>query len=74
MVRAEISLGTAGAVRAELLDVMGRRVSDVHAATYAQGTHSVDLRSSTAIRPGIYFVRVTLGGILEAHQKVVVLQ
>jgi hypothetical protein len=51
----------------ELLDVMGRRVTERTVGALGAGRHSIDLGESQRLRPGLYFVRLTQG----ANQRIV---
>lgn len=52
--------GVAGPVRAEAFDALGRRMAVVYDGTAPAGVPLTLVLDGTALRPGLYFVRVTM--------------
>ncbi|MBE0645743.1 MAG: VWA domain-containing protein [Bacteroidetes bacterium] len=59
-VRFQFSLTTAGSVRLELFDLLGRCVATVVDNDFSPGSHLADY-SPSSLNPGIYFYRLTNG-------------
>ncbi|MBI5708950.1 MAG: T9SS type A sorting domain-containing protein [Candidatus Eisenbacteria bacterium] len=57
----EFSLRDGSPARLELMDVAGRVLNSRQVGSLGPGTHAVDLSEGGALRPGIYFLRLTQG-------------
>jgi hypothetical protein len=75
--RIELTLPASSFVRADVLDLSGRRVATLASTTFSAGTHSLAWDGRTArggpAPPGIYLVRVSSSGF-ESTQRIVRLQ
>ena len=69
----EFALRDGSPARLELMDVAGRVLTSKQVGTLGPGTHTLDLAEDGALRPGIYFLRLTQGGS-EARTRVAVLR
>jgi hypothetical protein len=67
----EFTMRTAGEARADLFDVAGRHVAGRSLGRVAAGPNRARLEAVAALRPGIYWVRVSAGAE-SATRKVVV--
>jgi hypothetical protein len=68
----EFALRDGGPATLELADVAGRVVTSRQVGTLGPGTHSLDFSSGGALRPGVYFLRLTQG-TMEVRARAVVL-
>jgi len=57
-----VALPGAGPARLEMLDVMGRVITERDLGSMGAGRHSVDLSAQGRFAPGVYMLRVTQGG------------
>ena len=75
--RVELTLPVTSFVRAEVIDLSGRRIATLASETFSAGTHSLAWDGHTArggpAAPGIYLVRVKWSGF-ESTQRIVRLQ
>jgi hypothetical protein len=60
--RIELTLRDASAARLELIDVAGRALITRQVGPLGPGRHALDMTDAPALRPGIYFLRLTQGG------------
>lgn len=67
------SLRDASVARFELVDVAGRVLISRQVGMLGPGAHSLDLLEGGALRPGIYFMRLTQGGS-EVRARAVVIR
>lgn len=68
--RVMLDLQQAGAVRMDLLDVLGRSIHVFHDGNMAQGRHQVEVPMGQ-LRSGMYFVRLQQGSIVRVERFVV---
>jgi hypothetical protein len=68
--RVTFTLPSEAPARLELLDLAGRRMKQVDVGAMGPGTHSVTLTRGARLEAGVYFVRLTQGG-LSATKKAV---
>ena len=60
--RVEFSLRDGSAATLDVVDVAGRVLRTRQVGGLGPGTHSLDLGKDSALRPGVYFLRLTQGG------------
>lgn len=60
--RVEFALRDGSPARLELMDVAGRVLRSRQVGALGPGTHSLAISDGEALRPGIYFLRLTQGG------------
>jgi hypothetical protein len=65
------SLPDGASATLELLDVSGRRVAGREVGALGAGRHAVDLAAGRHVPPGLYFVRLSRGGIVRATRVAV---
>ncbi len=70
-VRLELSLPGAGPAQVELLDLAGRRVASRALDAAGPGRQAVELSAGAPLAPGLYFARVSRGGVARAARVVV---
>ena len=58
----EFTLRDGSLARLELMDVAGRVLTSRQVGALGPGTHALSLSDGVALRPGIYFLRLTQGG------------
>jgi hypothetical protein len=66
------SLPSAAPARLELIDVDGRRILEREVGSMGPGAHAVSLSPSHSLAPGIYWVRLTHGGVQGTAKLVVI--
>lgn len=69
----QFTLASAATASLELLDVTGRRIAAREVGSLGPGTHALDLSQGVALRPGVYFLRLTQGGS-EVRARAVVIE
>jgi len=60
--RVEFSLRDGSPARLELVDVAGRVLTTRQVGSLGPGRHALDVSEGRALRPGMYFLRLTQGG------------
>ena len=77
MARVQLTLPSSTFVRAEVIDLSGRRVATLASETFSAGTHSLawdgNKTGGERASPGVYLVRVKWAGF-ERTQRIVRLQ
>ncbi len=72
----EFRIPSSGVVRAQVLDVAGRRVTRLLDRTLDAGTHRLDWNgrdgSGRAVAPGVYLIQVSLGAQVQSRRIVLV--
>ena len=66
-----VAMPTAGPVRVEAFDALGRRVALLHDGPLAAGTHTLGL-DAAALPPGVYVVRAVTGATVASRRLTVV--
>jgi hypothetical protein len=65
------SLPGSDAARLEVFDVAGRRLKVLEVGSFGPGRHAVDLDSSRRLASGVYFIRLTQGGMVKVARQVI---
>jgi hypothetical protein len=68
----EFTLADASPARLELVDVAGRLVTAREVGALGGGAHRVELAGASPLRSGLYFVRLTQGGVTVRERAAVV--